>query len=102
MTIKVNKKKNERCKKMYVVFVRIRRPPRSTRTETLCPYKTLLRYPSLARKPSLARRRRTAYKIEIASLCRIWILMLHQFDAAATAAAPTFEDRKSTRLNSSH
>src|SRR3546814_14575441 len=33
-----------------------------------------------------------AYKIEIASLCRIWILMLHQIDAAATAAAPTFDD----------
>src|SRR3546814_19266280 len=39
---------------VYVFFLRIRRPPRSTRTDTLCPYTTLFR-------SSLARGRESGY-----------------------------------------
>src|SRR3546814_3562090 len=36
----------------YIFFLMIRRPPRSTRTDTLFPYTTLFRSPALRRKPS--------------------------------------------------
>src|SRR3546814_19852218 len=82
-------------------FLMIRRPPRSTRTDTLFPYTTLFRSGGKVRSPSLLARRpgrpgngavdrgRDALK-----LCRASSGM---HDEPQTQA-----DRKSTRLNSSH
>src|SRR3546814_17957248 len=99
---------------MFIVllfFLRIRRPPRSTRTDTLVPYTTLFR------------------SLSIDGSRRRWIFLYTRFgkraelglgsardlslaDARAKAAElratiasgkdPKAEDRKSTRLNSSH
>src|SRR3546814_7141831 len=45
----------------YVIFfLRIRRPPISTRTDTLCPYTTLFRSPGAAASRRCARYRRPA------------------------------------------
>src|SRR3546814_19489874 len=92
----------------WLVFLMIRRPPRSTRTDTLFPYTTLFR--SQQADALLA-----AYKAWIRgsgppgpeTLQRlIWINGVHSFEDAvnelAAAGLETVKDRKSTRLNSSH
>src|SRR3546814_4916986 len=99
----------------------IRRPPRSTRTDTLFPYTTLFRSPSLCSKSALA----TIVRATLAYLAhhgkRIHGLELGHFylsrhpgegrDLAGASegkveipafAGMTRKDRKSTRLNSSH
>src|SRR3546814_14061524 len=88
----------------FIVFLlRIRRPPRSTRTDTLFPYPTLFRSPALRHHP---RARRTPehggagrphQRLDAPARRRI----------ARTAADRRIDpglapDRKSTRLNSSH
>src|SRR3546814_20779636 len=101
----------------------IRRPPRSTRTDTLCPYTTLFRSAMLAkpgRNPScrdggLAKkldcanrsagvsacgsmRSRNAYReIEPTTPAVAWHLEIRD-----VGKMPAQLDRKSTRLNSSH
>src|SRR3546814_17548408 len=92
----------------FVFFLIIRRPPRSTRTDTLFPYTTLFRSSSILRlRPSPS-----AYPIKRAE---------PQTKSSNTAATTTKDpaqtgdaarphrdhigrgpDRKSTRLNSSH
>src|SRR3546814_18632313 len=81
----------------YVFFLMIRRPPRSTRTDTLVPYTTLFRsvrfyrFDELLRGGPLARAGRLASgPMDSAALC--------------AGAQPLWRvrDRKSTRLNSSH
>src|SRR3546814_18223399 len=70
-------------------FLMIRRPPRSTRTDTLFPYTTLFRScGSAARHASQQRGIRRVHRLsgQDHRLCR----------------QPGVEDRKSTRLNSSH
>src|SRR3546814_7047240 len=42
---------------IYCVFLRIRRPPRSTRTDTLVPYPTLFRSPALPHRALPGQRR---------------------------------------------
>src|SRR3546814_18136509 len=96
----------------------IRRPPRSTRTDTLFPYTTLFRSPFPAghgeRLGGRARRRsidsvRPMGGVGIPRLQSAPAALddhysaMHQADAAALDE-PVFdpEDRKSTRLNSSH
>src|SRR3546814_19631367 len=95
----------------YVVFffLMLRRPPRSTRTDTLFPYTTLFRsLADLRRLPwrldcigSRDRDAATAAAIEGA-------IRAHGLEARVTlhgempAAATATADRKSTRLNSSH
>src|SRR3546814_13165152 len=100
------------CRIVFFFFLRIRRPPRSTRTDTLFPYTTLFRSgrarprqrgdldadadpdgnPSahgaggLPARPAAGLQRRPAWLAEI-------------LRRAGTAAGA---DRKSTRLNSSH
>src|SRR3546814_19986737 len=81
-------------------FLMIRRPPRSTRTDTLFPYTTLFRslvvfvlgalFGFLLAAPAIMRRRREAARLrrELAKL--------------DTKTTPSSVDRKSTRLNSSH
>src|SRR3546814_12091292 len=87
-------------------FLMIRRPPRSTRTDTLFPYTTLFRSSSRRRAPSPATplTRRASADVEACSPAprrrkgstgggdhRPWQPRL-----------PLHPDRKSTRLNSSH
>src|SRR3546814_20358660 len=75
---------------LVVFFLMIRRPPRSTRTDTLFPYTTLFR--SNGQAPARLR------------ASRQW----HGADGTSGAASaprhrpPDPLDRKSTRLNSSH
>src|SRR3546814_17577136 len=89
-------------------FLMIRRPPRSTRTDTLFPYTTLFRSPLLL---AIARSQVTAQSLASAPSIRL--------EQSKTALADAFQDllewgvrheasdihlkdRKSTRLNSSH
>src|SRR3546814_12188831 len=99
----------------------IRRPPRSTRTDTLCPYTTLFR----SAKP----RKGQQFELAISNPCfEVWVLLHFERSARPFANCqevirslkqhrPEYtksnkvvhdgtlgllEDRKSTRLNSSH
>src|SRR3546814_18108165 len=96
---------------VFFFFFMIRRPPRATRTDTLCPYTTLLRssdrqpqadnvtrlvpspFPSLP----LDRPRRLARHVVDHP-----VDALHLVDNPRRGAAEELVDRKSTRLNSSH
>src|SRR3546814_19754513 len=73
-------------------FLMIRRPPRSTRTDTLFPYTTLFRSDMLGLD---------AHQF---SLLASWFqfLALPQIGGKGHHFAAIFLDRKSTRLNSSH
>src|SRR3546814_18292150 len=75
-----------------VFFLMIRRPPRSTRTDTLFPYTTLFRSESVKWTPRLqASHRHRRDERNGAHL-----------QAADAVGLHILEDRKSTRLNSSH
>src|SRR3546814_8055431 len=121
----------------------IRRPPRSTRTDTLFPYTTLFRSPLRERTSTLKRRRQgTDYRVDCAFATRpsadlraieflrrhflVYHVLrikaqLHRNDGATASGSTNLlpiyrkiselidfrfrfgeEDRKSTRLNSSH
>src|SRR3546814_11924450 len=86
---------------LCLFFLRIRRPPRSTRTDTLFPYTTLFR--SIARIVGAGG---LDLRVDpFARLCRPFVLELghHRHRrAAALRQVAVDEDRKSTRLNSSH
>src|SRR3546814_16754049 len=82
-------------------FLMIRRPPRSTRTDTLFPYTTLFR--SLGGRLAYLMSTRTAVD------CSVGYYGVGLDNILGEAAAITkplmlhvAEDRKSTRLNSSH
>src|SRR3546814_12914770 len=74
-------------------FLMIRRPPRSTRTDTLFPYTTLFR--SLAVNPHTGRVH-TSYHQAVAATGRL------SSSDPNLQNIPVRKDRKSTRLNSSH
>src|SRR3546814_14514403 len=78
-------------------FLMIRRPPRSTRTDTLFPYTTLFR--SLRDVPHALRRDRLRARLH-AGLDRHLLPRVPGAGPPERAGAPG--DRKSTRLNSSH
>src|SRR3546814_14678364 len=103
----------------------IRRPPRSTPTDTLFPYTTLLRSTGTANRPNLMRptplppgqadpatAAMTSARPPLATIAAIAaapILLLSGFAWAGGWIGPPrigggtiAEDRKSTRLNSSH
>src|SRR3546814_14261795 len=87
---------------ILMFFLMIRRPPRSTRTDTLLPYTTLFRSRSnLVARASLAR-----YSTLIPASVRLcWNSQrctLHITWNSGLYAALRGGDRKSTRLNSSH
>src|SRR3546814_16809066 len=65
---------------VFIFFLMIRRPPRSTRTDTLFPYTTLFRSGSSS---------------------RLWDNIMSLWDGIDEFVADD-SDRKSTRLNSSH
>src|SRR3546814_14844372 len=76
-------------------FLMIRRPPRSTRTDTLFPYTTLFRSCQAMWYDSLVD----------GAIFREWTLNVGRRDALSRMAHKLGEfaiDRKSTRLNSSH
>src|SRR3546814_18448436 len=78
-------------------FLMIRRPPRSTRTDTLFPYTTLFR--SVRSQTGSSKQSST----KVIAMFDSNLLLANQ---AATCGSPEAsrknEDRKSTRLNSSH
>src|SRR3546814_20175284 len=80
-------------------FFMIRRPPRSTRTDTLFPYATLFR--STGRRHALEKEMRAA-NVRLAQA----IEAEHGYGPRVTEAIDhshqVMGDRKSTRLNSSH
>src|SRR3546814_15120075 len=91
---------------LFLFFLMIRRPPRSTRTDTLFPYTTLFRSHEKAAKHDLS----SVFCSELvaATLQRLQILnpiSANEF-APGDFSTPSFDmkltDRKSTRLNSSH
>src|SRR3546814_17950026 len=101
----------------YLVFLMIRRPPRSTRTDTLFPYKTLFRSPlpiSLhGDRAGSASGHYTHAKYRIPRLgggCRWGQAWRYRGDrspprrkrANGACVRNRLLDRKSTRLNSSH
>src|SRR3546814_12485447 len=101
------------CIYSFVVFffLMIRRPPRSTRTDTLFPYTTLFRSRLLEihqnRDRGVANRRcqdilRTAAEFGDRLLARQRIFGIAAGRRADRAMFAAVQDRKSTRLNSSH
>src|SRR3546814_12653029 len=104
----------KRCILVYFLYLMIRRPPRSTRTDTLFPYTTLFRSEAEAFK-DLARHH--AHNLRIiddqarlhfpAPACcpasRVRPLSLTALlPGVLNSSAASGGDRKSTRLNSSH
>src|SRR3546814_11832453 len=85
------------------VFLMIRRPPRSTRTDTLFPYTTLFR--SMGDSDWRPRYTNRCFADEIdlppAEWARDYDSLDHERDIECRARS-TSRDRKSTRLNSSH
>src|SRR3546814_13995089 len=82
-----------RCYILAFFFLLIRRPPRSTRTDTLFPYPTLFRSPRRGGGSRLwlhAGRTRTGER------------RFRRADHGGRALTIFSGDRKSTRLNSSH
>src|SRR3546814_16896040 len=99
---------------MFFCFLMIRRPPRSTRTDTLFPYTTLFRSASLQRNNTIAyvkekgiqawkkkhdygRRNRVEN-----TFFRLKTLFGRHLVSRTWNNQATESDRKSTRLNSSH
>src|SRR3546814_16296802 len=89
-------------------FLRIRRPPRSTRTDTLCPYTTLFRSgrdqeAEEERKKVLQVRRDDVRTLTaLAALAGKRGASKERVEWPRPAATISRRDRKSTRLNSSH
>src|SRR3546814_20631807 len=94
---------------LYFVFLMTRRPPRSTRTDTLFPYTTLFR----SAVAELVGHRRMAVERECHRTAAAGSFEMHRHDglpghdwrqvgAAQPSPAGGMRDRKSTRLNSSH
>src|SRR3546814_12336337 len=100
------------CYVCYFFFLMIRRPPRSTRTDTLFPYTTLFRS-AIDEGRFDARALQHGGDLRAAAVDdhRMQAQHLQQHGiggelagdvALAHGVAAVFEDRKSTRLNSSH
>src|SRR3546814_11031651 len=92
---------------LWFFFLMIRRPPRSTRTDTLFPYTTLFR--SYSGQFEYLQHAIAKLKLVVpATLLIIFVLLYMTFgrfdDAALIMGTLPFAltDRKSTRLNSSH
>src|SRR3546814_20837034 len=83
---------------LIFLFLLIRRPPRSTRTDTLFPYTTLFRSLHPVRRQALDERVQVALEHALRGL-RGHVAALLQGRAPAVVL---HLDRKSTRLNSSH
>src|SRR3546814_11635384 len=87
----------------FVFFLMIRRPPRSTRTDTLFPYTTLFRSLVMILGCLAASRMRWWVTVGIAiafELFTLWTIRDNLTLNVLMLVSPV--DRKSTRLNSSH
>src|SRR3546814_12282394 len=96
---------------LFLFFLMIRRPPRSTRTDTLFPYTTLFRSGLKTRLEGESAMPRPNHVFQIyiqASPERIWQALTEpeftaQYFYGTLIDVPDWTaDRKSTRLNSSH
>src|SRR3546814_14144635 len=83
------------CAQVMCFFLIIRRPPRSTRTDTLFPYTTLFRSRHDADAEDFGRAAQRPARPAVAARARAG-------GRARPHAGRTGADRKSTRLNSSH
>src|SRR3546814_19058998 len=94
------------CNSSCFVFLMIRRPPRSTRTDTLFPYTTLFRSLSQDHDPHLIERRQVERPEPLAALGEDAFPAGFLGDEEALQRlhirALELADRKSTRLNSSN
>src|SRR3546814_3010951 len=82
-----------------MLFVMIRRPPRSTRTDTLFPYTTLFRSPRRAQqRQEFAGRQREIDAVQRHGTAEFLVQAAHAQQGLAGGRV----DRKSTRLNYSH
>src|SRR3546814_20572482 len=84
---------------MFVFFLMIRRPPRSTRTDTLFPYTTLFRSAQVDQRGFVAKMQRA---LAIRQLHGLLQRQQQMGKAGLAGTVGAEEDRKSTRLNSSH
>src|SRR3546814_11521165 len=85
-------------------FLMIRRPPRSTRTDTLFPYTTLFRSVEIGAKWDW-QAGGVRGRLNVAAFHSKYQGALQFFNVVATGipqGVPDYPDRKSTRLNSSH
>src|SRR3546814_13219627 len=92
---------------MFIYLLMIRRPPRSTRTDTLCPYTTLFRSlfpPFKAIDTANFDRHKSAFLCHSVSqyLCLGCVRCDNSNVIADDTSLHKKADRKSTRLNSSH
>src|SRR3546814_12269265 len=78
-----------------VFLLMIRRPPRSTRTDTLFPYTTLFRSIRTVGNDG-------AYQTPIYHVFKQYREQMIGNKLNVAVQGPSIEDRKSTRLNSSH
>src|SRR3546814_19048164 len=87
-----------------VFFLMVRRPPRATRTDTLCPYTTLFRSPG--DEVAAAAVGHVQYVVAAEAVVRLKRMAKLGHGSSPSAAARgrrgMILDRKSTRLNSSH
>src|SRR3546814_15070554 len=83
-------------------FLMIRRPPRSTRTDTLFPYTTLFRSWRVAPRLSLRTDSRRCAGRTLSWCLRTVRLPSRGGLPSSSHAVGYLPDRKSTRLNSSH
>src|SRR3546814_15387483 len=96
---------------IYFFFLMIRRPPRSTRTDTLFPYTTLFRSNLILFGPPGGGKSHLSSGIRLALIEKGWrVLFVRTSDLVQKlqvarrelALENAIKDRKSTRLNSSH
>src|SRR3546814_14499808 len=92
-------------RRCFIFFLMIRRPPRSTRTDTLFPYTTLFRSPSGVRAVMAAQcldgQGRGGNGDSVGG-CILHRTGGGRVGGAGGTSDQTSGDRKSTRLNSSH
>src|SRR3546814_19761071 len=82
------------CFDVFFFFLMIRRPPRSTRTDTLFPYTTLFR--------SLVDEEYQGLRLPRQVVDKIYYRNAQKWLGAFENESTVTQDRKSTRLNSSH
>src|SRR3546814_15257147 len=84
----------------FFFFLMIRRPPRSTRTDTLFPYTTLFR--SLPRAGMIEEDRFARVKLGGGAQGLLGVAVPVSGGLSSQCHIQNLTDRKSTRLNSSH